>query len=187
MGHFGDERMLYDYGPKAKLTSDLVRDWMYDRKDPLGLAKAARDGGYRFLSGHFPLSRYLEPFAGAIFLTWLRDPAQRVWSAYRHYRRHHGFEGSLQDFYRTANHRNQQSRMTAPGLDRFDFVGVLERNRASLEALAEVTGLRLRERRANLAPEDDRPAPPTEAQWAEIAALNADDVALYHRALERFA
>ena len=182
----GHERILYDYGRRERLTSELVLEWVYDRKHPAGLAAAAQEGGYRFLSGHFPVTRYRDAFAGAKFLTWMREPRQRVWSAFRHYRRNNGFEGSLEDFYRTPEHCNVQSRFMAGDPALFDFIGVLEHNDRSLDLLARSTGLELPEGRTNAAPDDDRPSAPTAGDWRNIGEFNREDAALYERVVRRY-
>jgi len=53
--YFGPNRMLYDYGTGAKLTSDLVRKWVYEKNDLDGFARESVESGFCFLSGHFHL------------------------------------------------------------------------------------------------------------------------------------
>lgn len=184
----GHDRILYDYGRRDRLTSEVVREWIYERKEPGGLAAALRElGNYRFLTGHFPVTRYREHFPEARFITWMREPRQRVLSAYRHFRRNNGFEGSLEDFYRMPEHQNVQARFMAsdPGL--FDFVGILEHHRASLAALARATGLTLPDHPANVAPEEERTLDLQLTDWEGISRVNQADIALYDRVLAQLA
>lgn len=184
--YFGEERMLYDYGPEQALTSDLVQTWIHERQDFAGFAAEARAGGYRFFSGHFG-KRYRKAFSEAVFLTWLRDPRDRVWSAYRHACRRHGYEGSLDTFSALPGRRDVQWRDTGGSLDHFDFVGVLERNSESFRRLNTAYGLELKEQRANFAPAGDGLTRPDEAARARLAELNGRDLELHRQALERFA
>ena len=184
--HFGPHRMLYDYGSWAPITSKLVLYWIYEREDPAGLARAAKAGGYRFLSGHFPLSRYLEAFSDAKFLTWMRYPPARVWSSFRHYRRHNGWTHSLQHFYTRPQFQNEQSRLMAPGPEHFDFIGVLEHNAASLRALRRTLNIRIIEQHANRAPRRDEHEPPTDSDWEEIIAANQVDMETYASVIRRY-
>lgn len=181
----GWSRILYDYGRREELTSPLVVEWIYERKDPQGFAAAARAGGYQILSGHFPVDRYREVFSDASFLTWMREPSQRVWSAYRHFKRRGNFDGTLMEFCHIDEHRNVQARFMGE-LQVFDFIGVQEHYTLSLQMLAMDTGLKLEERRANQTPVDHI-APPTPEEWQVIASLNEADYALYRRVLPRFA
>jgi hypothetical protein len=184
--HFGQERSLYDYGTQAKLTSPLVIDWIYEKQDPEGFAKAVRADGYRVLSGHFPLGKYLGVLPDARFVTWMREPVARLWSAYRHYRRHHGYTKDFQHFYREPRFVNQQSRMLSAAPERLTFIGVTERYGASLEALRDRLGIELAERRANKSPKtQEGESPPTSGDVEAIHELNADDVALHAEALRR--
>ena len=131
------------------------------------------------------MDRYREVFSDASFLTWMREPSQRVWSAYRHFKRRGNFDGTLMEFCRTEEHRNVQARFMGE-LQLFDFIGVQEHYTLSLQMLAMDTGLKLEERRANQTPVDHI-APPTPEEWQVIASLNEADYALYRRVLPRFA
>ncbi len=186
--HFGPERSLYDYNTQAKLTSPLVVEWMYEKQDPAGFAEAVRDGQYRVLTGHFPLGKYLTVFPDARFVTWVREPVARLWSAFRHYTRHHGYTRTFQDFYREPRFINQQSRMLSAAPDRVAFIGVTERYGESLRGLRDRLGIELSERQSNLSPEvAAEETPPTAGDIEVIRQLNAEDVALYADALQRLA
>jgi len=182
--HFGARHMLYDYGTQARQTSELVKDWVYARSDLAGFGRAVQEGDFRFLAGHFPLAKYREVFPEARFLTWLRHPVDRVWSAYRHFHTRKGFEGSFRDFYSQRPHQNQQARMLGKDLELLDFIGITERFRRSLLVLSTGLGLTLKQVRANQDPDGDRPAPSDEDREA-VLELNQVDMALYLQAEQR--
>lgn len=185
--YFGAEHMLYDYGPEQALTSTLVREWVYERQDPEGFAAQVAAGGFRFLSGHFTGTKYRRVFPDAVFMTWLRDPRERVWSAYRHGLRRHGLTEDFEVFAASPGRRDVQWRATDGRLEPFDFVGLLERNTESFQRLNAAFGLTLRERRANPAPSGDGLGQPDAQARDRIAELNVRDLELYRNALERFA
>jgi hypothetical protein len=182
--HFGAQRMLYDYGPEARQTSALVLEWVYEKRDLQGFRQAAATGGYQFLSGHFPLSKYRASFDDAHFLSWMRHPVDRVWSAYRHFHTKLGFDGSFSDFYTQPQQCNRQVRMLGENLDSIDFVGITERFHRSLLVLSAQFGLTLKQVRANRDREGAALGPSEEEREA-VLALNQADLDLYRRAEQR--
>ena len=169
--YFGPKRMLYDYGTGARLTSDLVREWVYEKKDLERFAHEVDRQGIRFLSGHFHQEKYGDAMPHARFVSWIREPAARLWSAYRHFSMHLGFEGSFQDFYSTPRFQNQQSRFLGKHLERLEFIGITERFGAS-------------QHRSNKTPTTEHLNRPAPQDLAAIADLNREDMALY-QAIER--
>jgi hypothetical protein len=78
--------------------------------------------------GHMPQFILDGLFPDAKRITWLRNPIDRVVSAYYHWRRM-GYiprRETLMDFAHRPTQRNQQHYYTSGDLSRFDFVGVLE-------------------------------------------------------------
>jgi hypothetical protein len=181
--YFGAGAMLYDYGTEARLTSDLVREWVYEREDLAGFATAAAEQRFRFLSGHFPLDKYVETFPDAHFVSWIRQPAARIWSAYRHFVRDNGYQGTFREFYSMGRFQNQQSRLLQRHRHRLEFVGITERFAPSLARFNRQFGVRLRQHAANRSPGDDLHEPST-LDLQELEMLNADDIKLY-RSFER--
>lgn len=184
--HYGERRMLYDYGAHSAQTSALVMDWVYQRKNLAGFADAVKAGPYRFLAGHFHRVKYDRVFPDARYLTWMREPRQRLWSMYRHFVRHKDYTDSFETFYRDPRFLNQQSRVMGASTAGFEFVGVLEHYARSLRELKKVLGVRLEERKANQAPADDVPTRPSAEDWVAIEDLHREDLALYALAVECF-
>ena len=148
----GWDKLLYDYGRTEKLTSSLIRKWVYEKKDVQGLVDEATAQGHRAICGHFRIARYLDALPDARYITWMREPSARVWSAYRHYCRNDGYSGSLEEFFTTPEHQNVQSRFMGEDLSHFDFIGVTERYTESISRLSSQLGFELPERRTDLLP-----------------------------------
>lgn len=184
--YFGPKRMLYDYGTGAKLTSDLVRKWVYDQKDLEGFARVAAENGFCFLSGHFHLDKYFGVIPGARFVSWIRQPVARIWSAYRHFSMHLGFDGSFQEFYSTPRFQNQQSRFLGKQLDQLEFIGITERFGASLRRFNRQFEVKFKQHRSNTTPTSDVSGVPGPKDLEAIAALNQEDMQLYHAIEKNF-
>jgi hypothetical protein len=178
--HFGPEALLFDYGPEAAQTSPLVKHWVYTRQEPEGFREAVASGPYRFLSGHFNREKYAD-LPDARLVTWMREPVARLWSSYRHWRRHQDFSGSFADFLEQPRRQNQQARILGDRLDGLSFVGLTEHYASDLEAFNAAFDTRLWMLRANEAPGDPG-AGPSEEEVARARALNNRDQALYEKA-----
>jgi len=183
--YFGKRRMLYDYGTKARLTSELVREWVYEKQDMEGFAAMVRREKIRFFSGHFHLEKYSEVFPDAHFVSWIRKPSCRLWSAWRHFAMHHGFEGSFEDFYRSPRFQNQQERFIGRNPAEFAFIGITERFGPSLNRFNRMFGLKLKQHRSNKTPGGGLSGP-TADDLSAISRLNSADEALYAELDERF-
>ena len=182
--YFGPKRMLYDYGPEARLTSKLVKKWIYKNKDFDGFSHAVSEGKYRFLSGHFPIDKYYGVLQSAAFVSWLREPFSRLWSAYLHYEKHLGFKGSFEDFYSENRFSNQQSRLLNNDLDKLDFVGITKHFRVSLLQLNKQFGIDLVQYKANKTKSKINYLPQDE-DLSVIREKNFRDKALYELATHR--
>ncbi|HEX8231809.1 MAG TPA: hypothetical protein VF559_00485 [Caulobacteraceae bacterium] len=148
--------------------------------------------GVCVLHGHGAFSTYAPavPEPGR-YWTWLREPIDRVVSSYHYHRRRQEqpetagrgpakAEGvTLSEFARERANRNQQSRILAgAALESLGFVGVTERFDESLARLGLPSAALPKAKNVNR----KRPeATPEERRL--IAELNAEDMALYERAL----
>lgn len=175
---FGRKHMLYDYGERARLTSELVLQWVYKSNDMGTFAGTASRDGYRFLSGHFPVKKYREYFPRASFVSWIRNPVDRLWSAWRHYSLHLGYEDDFATFYTNPKFQNQQFRMLGHDLHAFDFIGITERFGASLNRFNRKFGLDFRQHRANRTPEDQADEL-SKKDIENIVELNSEDMRMY--------
>lgn len=196
--------MLRDiYGPETVLRFDTpLRGGGKFRVEQQPFTGRALPNRVRVLHGHFSwpfVSDILELPPGIPKITWLRDPVDRVVSNYfylakrlREILDEEGrgvniltkMERSLTEY---AQAEINQNRMSAflEGLDLTDFrfVGILEYMEEDLPAMAERMGWDIpKAYRHNATGKRKREISPEER--ATIEACNAEDTALYQRALE---
>ena len=145
--YFGEDAMLYDYGPAPK-TSPIVRELKYELKQPQALVEWIHDNGIEFLSGHFRYDQYAALLPDATFITWVRDPVERVRSLHNHRSRHYDETQSLKEFARRPRACNRIAGLAGNPAD-YAAIGVLERHRESIQVLNEQLGLNLAVRHDN--------------------------------------
>ncbi|WP_024868640.1 sulfotransferase family 2 domain-containing protein [Pseudoxanthomonas suwonensis] len=157
-----------------------------------GLPEACIHG--HFLPLKYALARRVR------FAVWLRDPVQRVISRYHHYlrhgrdERHHERFGlvpglTLEQFVRLPQYQDTCAEyLWGFPLERFDFVGIVERYHSDVVRFAECFDLQLEPstQRANYNPERDGSRYEVEPGLERlIRRCNPRDVALYERACRR--
>jgi len=185
MATSGGRRVLFDYGPKASKTSKEI-EATYSGDDtaaPVTTLRQVFDNDTpTFLAGHFPAAKYWPFFAPESFITFLRDPVDRVLSEFSHHRNRYGYEADIETFIRRPRLRNVMTRYLH-GTDprRFGFVGITETMAEDCAHLAAYLGIRVEVATTNVGVAD-----PLVEQYkadpelrARIAELNRDDHALY--------
>ncbi|MCW5737860.1 MAG: sulfotransferase family 2 domain-containing protein [Enhydrobacter sp.] len=129
--------------------------------------------------GHYPLSSLTSAFHPASFVTFLRDPVDRVVSNYRYAVKSGTFSGSFAEFYESADQINVQCRqLRGTDLRNIGFVGLVERMPDMVRALSRHLGVELRPRVDNVTSRFSRPTIDA-ATRERIRALNDDDLCLY--------
>lgn len=198
---YGKAAVRLDYGDRVL---DPASTFQTDRS--AWQAEAHREvaslpGTVRVVHGHFCAEKYADAFPEARWIVWLREPVARLVSHYHYWRNlsptSHTLHRrllderlSLLEFARLPAMQNILADVFLGGLplERFAFVGVQEHFAADLERLARRMGWTLPpvvgEENRNARP-DYQTRLPGPGERAEIAALNAADVALYRRACER--
>lgn len=181
------------------------------RRQALAGARRLRAGGglrgVRCVHGHFLALKYRLALAGggARFVTWLRDPVERLASHYQFWRRDYAGDDPAQPlrnrvvaedwtFERFALGRELRDvyaeYLWGVPLSRFEFVGITERYDEDLEAFARryldggATGVTVAHALANPARGDGRYRIDPGLR-RRIEAHHARDVALYRQALAR--
>ena len=183
---FSPERVVYDYGAQSPVTSPCIQQYLYGEgdQDKAALYAHCREHGVILLAGHRPATRFLDGVGVGNIITFVREPLERVFSQYLHFKRHQGFEGSFREFFSVKSRRNGQAKMLhGIPLRALGFVGLTERYRQSLRMVNQRYGWRLRHKRANrsgfFTPGPDSVS---QADRKKFYELNSDDVALYREA-----
>lgn len=197
--HFGD-RLLSDYGNAPMSYTPL-------RRKANALIKCARNCVYRFqgidcIQGHFLAIKYLplKYRRGARFVTWMRDPVERLASHYFFWKRiydpasarpfHRQIveeDWSLEKFCLAPRLRNAYSEYywLFP-MENFAFVGITEHYEADFAYFAErFLGREMAVRRDNVNVERAGERYVTDPDLrGRIEAFHARDMDLYRQALE---
>ena len=186
--YFGEECVCCDYGPYAEETSLPVRRWVIDETDMWQFYSEFSNGGYRLLAGHINAGTYSPLFPANQFITFLRNPVQRLMSNYQAYVRTFKYEKSFEEFFRSEEFINGQSKvLEAVPWQTLGFIGITERYQESLNLLNEAYCLDIPFMEENLNKEKVSEAYDLQEETvAEILHLNAADTALYEQACEQF-
>jgi hypothetical protein len=190
--HFGAHLKL-DYADRP-MRWDRISEDAVDEAAVARSSNRGRDfGAIRCIHGHFLPSKYGE-VPGAVFVTWLRDPVDRVVSHYHHVVRTMNRQQpgplaqrimqenwDVERFCLSDELRNIYTRLFLRDfpVERFAFVGIAERFEQQFQSFARTLGADLpMPPRANVATYSRGIA---EDLRARIAAWHADDVELYRR------
>lgn len=182
--------VAFFYREKNKLTHPKLKDHTRLR-DPELLMELEADG-IKVLHGHAPGRWFLKSIPDQRrFWTWVRDPVERVISAYYYLvqRGQRGRAGSekvkdrtLEEYARDEKNQNIQHRvLTGMDLSKMGFVGVTERFDDSLNMLGLSQHVLPKPRNRNKTKAEVDPE-----LKKLIAELNAEDMALYEEAVRLF-
>lgn len=186
--YFGPEHELRDYGKDIKATSPLVNRLVHKRKDYEAFRKKVDQQGITFITGHFPSKRYLPYFDKGTFVTFVRDPVQRVVSEYKHAVRLNGLKEPLSVFCRRPRQINRQWWFVrAIGIDNMAFIGLTERYERSIECINRIFHTNIPVLKKNLGKNAIEETHCLESKDADlIKSLNCDDMELYEAVKKRF-
>lgn len=185
---FGGRHVLQDYGPESRATSKQIKHDVYASVDHWGLYQHMSQAATRLVCGHVKAKKYIPGVGVRNTTVILREPVQRLYSAYWHAVRHKGFKGEFRDFYSQAPMRNLQSKhVDEVPLRAFGAVGLTERYPEMLSVVNRCYGLDLRELTENTGrPTLDSAHEISLEDRAEVLRLNKKDVQLYERASQLF-
>ena len=152
------------------------------------------------IHGHFFSGKYAKTFPNAKFITFLRDPAERIISHYYYWLRHPDLKNprcldmirrnlSLEEFSLTEYYRNYQSKIISPKtLSEFAFVGITEKFDQSIELFRIMFSLKkIKVFRRNVNPKKKSSNYSIDENLRKSIKLSNDkDVKLYNEAKKRF-
>lgn len=158
--------------------------------------------GCNVIHGHFNIRKYKWAFPDAFFITFYRDPVQRMVSLYLYWLRTphlaemnplcrwlHATHPSLVEFAQRASAADRHyCKHFAP--DQFDFVGITERQDESMQLLQ----IHVPELKIDVTPQRVNPEKKAagesyqlkDDEAAELAVIMKERMALYNAALQRF-
>ncbi len=174
----------------------------FDGSGNCGVSESKQlEHGTRCIHGHFLPAKYLsiEDQFELQFVTWLRDPVDRLVSHYNFFRRSYDpatagplfrriieEDWSLEKFCFSNEYRNIYSKyLWHFPYERFDFVGLIEFYDEDLDFFAErFLGTKVKALKLNCAASSDEVGKKIDIGFRrEVAGFHADDVTLYERAL----
>jgi hypothetical protein len=139
-----DRRVLFDYGAAEKQTTPALREALYgDGREGDGerLRRHLDDRRGLLLVGHFKAAKYWDAFHPESFVTFLRDPIDRLISEYNHYVERRGLATPIEEFLDTTLFRRHVTYLFR-GVDpaEFGFVGFTETFEEDMRALSAKLG-----------------------------------------------
>jgi hypothetical protein len=198
--HYGDT-LYKDYGDRPINRRTLARNSHAAGAKLWHATSGSRFEGFDCIHGHFMPLKYtlLPPRKDLRFVTWLRDPVERLASHYHYWMRHYNptdtgalhrrvveEQWSLERFCLGPELQNTYCKfLWGFHLDRFDFVGVTEHYEEDLAYFSRnILGHDVASRRDNVNPERDQPAYITDDGFLQqVQQHHAKDMRLYQRAL----
>jgi len=190
-----------NYGEEEVIRLDITLKHQKLRINQALFEELSLPPGTSVVHGHFKPSDLVERFPetkNVPFITWLRDPVERVISNYYYLEKRlkeeldeegknlnilSKMQRSLLEYARDAINRNRQVKfLEGMPLEDFSFVGILEHYAEDLAELGQRMGWSNVEEITVNVTAKEKPAISEEIR-TEIARLNADDVALYNQAL----
>ena len=155
----------------------------------------------KYIVGHFNADRFIDLYPDAMYITWVRDPIQRLFSNYNYYLRGGTYYGQMNDQKRAydlidldtyCTHRlnlNTMSQQINIPLSRFKFIGIVENYEEEIKRFKKVTGIDITEdgNHANVNPDKKNAKESykiTEEQKQKLIALHDQDYKLYNDCLK---
>lgn len=186
----GRENVLFDYGSNEAETDNSILK-LYEQGEffPNRITQIIKVGKVMAICGHFQLSRYFKTFPDATVVSFVREPLQRSYSEYLHWKRHKGYNKSFKHFFQQKEQINLQSKWL-DGLPENAIIGVSEYFDQSLCMINTAFGLIIPTLRLNCYRQNIKNAYETKDLTKEIATfyyqLNNCDVAFYNKISDRF-
>ena len=186
--YFDQNQCFYDYGETSKVTSSIVNQFIYQEGDHWRFYTTLKERHGQVLAGHFAANKYIGLFGLDSMVSIVRDPVERIISEYYHFKIHHNYQGSFNDFYHEERFINRQSKLLNKKIwPLMAFVGVTEEYDETIEYMNKHFGLQLETINTNVRPDN---ANIQEVNLFEerraIEKLNLDDLDLYAAVREQF-
>lgn len=166
----------------------IDRSYRKDRNQKVGLLRVSEKSEtiypenynkYKIIHGHFTIEKYKH--LGWPIFTFLRDPIQRVISHYSMTLIFKNNPLSFEDFCKTTE--NTMTYMTGGDLDKFSFIGIVEKYEDSLRKLNQILNTNIRLVQENKTPKKVNFG---ENEINLIKKYNEQDLVLYEKGCQLF-
>lgn len=148
------------YSPSETITIDSS-EWYRDanftnlsnRSCLPGAQQIKPPSHIKYIVGHFNADRFIDIYPEATYITWVRDPIQRLISNYNYYLKGGTYYGQMNDQKRTydlidletyCTHKlniNTMSQQINIPLSKFKFIGIVEKYEEEIIRFKELTGI----------------------------------------------
>lgn len=181
---FGKRNLLFDYGAQARKTSHIFRDLEKGKAEWSEVVKHVEK--CRFITGHFPASRYINDFNSTCFCTFVRDPVRRMISQYFHHKHKLGYEKGIESFVEESRFHDHQHRLLAGiSIEEMGFVGVTERYGESIALFNQCYGTKFAVAVRNQRVTNTQEKEVSESVIQRIRVNNPRDLRLYEKAVQQ--
>jgi len=186
--YFGEEHTFFDYSPDSVETSEEILESVYANNDFYELSKKFEKHDSLFLSGHFPVNKYMSLFNTLDVVTFVREPVAQVISHYAHFRDHNGYKKEIKEFVVDERFKNLQSRMLkAKPLELYGFIGLTEAYDKSLEIINHYFGTDIKVLEENKNANSRSVKETLDGELLDlIVKNNQEDIAMYNKVKEMF-
>jgi hypothetical protein len=151
-------RILRDYGSETPETTDALRPIGYPLQTE-AVRALVDEQEIEWIVGHVPYRRYAFLVPPERVVAFVRDPVERVVSEYHHFRRHHGYVGTLAEFALDPRNHDMQARcLRGLPLERIALLGVSSQYDRSLALFERRTGIRVESIQTNQNPDHCAPS-----------------------------
>jgi len=181
--YFGDENTFFDYGPKVNETSDIIKQYSYNKPDMFLLSEELSKHTKLFLSGHIQAAKYAPLFDTLNTISFVRNPIEQVLSHYKHFITSHNYKESLESFIQEKRFQNIQSRMLAGrNLELYGFIGLTEEYEKSIKYINAYYDIDLEVMKENVRDIKELSRKKIDNKIISlIKSLNNEDVKLYNK------
>lgn len=195
---------VYPFSERIVIDSD---NWhkdtfnAFNRVNLPGAQQIKPSSKVKYIVGHFNADHFINLYPSATYITWVRDPIQRLCSSYNYYLRIGNRYGELSnqkrsydliDFETYMTHKrnaNSMSQQLNVSLSTFKFIGIVEKYEQEIERFKKITNIDIINdySYANINPEKknvNEIYPITDSFREKLMSIHAEDYKLYNESLK---
>jgi len=203
------ESILFDYHYSEGILKELINKKNLDEKEKEKLKLYCTENDVRCIHGHFEITKYIDVFDPAVYVTFLRDPVERQISNYN-YQKHFPWDtqlasGAIRIEVNPRGHDIWTGKLDLEGFllhpdvanhyklygldqyfDQFDFIGIMECYDKSLKILSKLLGLDyIKPKKINVSKKQFSVSDLSPQLLQKLRRINAIDYSIYYKALSK--